>query len=40
MKWIYDCVGVQKEGLHGLICIFSEYLKVLNLAGVTETVPN
>lgn len=40
IKWIHDHVGVQKEGLHALICIFSEYQKVLNLARVKEMVPN
>lgn len=38
--WIHDYAGVQKEGLHVLICIFSEDQKVLNLARVKEMVPD
>lgn len=30
----------KKRGLHALICVFSEYQKVLILAGVPELMPN
>lgn len=40
MRWIYGYVGENKKGLHELICIFSEYQKLLNLAKVPEFVPN